>query len=132
MEMNKTLLVCCMILSSILLLTSCNESSETVPLVSYSDDVAPIFTNHCVTCHNTQGEGYVKSGLNMESHQSLMAGTKFGPIIVPGDSLASTLVVLINGKADPSINMPHGSVKLLAEQDRKTIALWIDQGARNN
>lgn len=61
-----------------------------------------------------------------------MAGTKFGPIINPGNSLTSTLVILINGKADPAISMPHGSLHMLTEPERDTVALWIDQGAKDN
>ena len=36
-----------------------------------------------------------------------MKGTKLGSVIVPGSSISSTLVILIEHKADPSINMPR-------------------------
>ena len=116
----------------LLLLTSCEEPSKAVPLISYTQDVSPILQTHCLKCHNKNGEGYLKSGLNMESYASLMAGTKFGPIINPGNSLTSTLVILINGKADPAISMPHGSLHMLTEPEQDTVALWIDQGAKDN
>jgi uncharacterized membrane protein len=116
----------------LLLLTSCEDPSKAVPLVSYSNHVAPILQTHCLKCHNKNGEGYVKSGLNMETYSTLMAGTKFGPIINPGNSLTSNLVILINGKADPAISMPHGSLHMLTESERDTVALWIDQGAKEN
>jgi uncharacterized membrane protein len=128
----KTILFAFAAVATLLLLTSCKEPSRAVPLVSYARDIKPVLSTHCLKCHNQQGEGYNKSGLNMESYTTLMAGTKYGPIIVPGNSLTSTLVILINGKADPTISMPHGSLQLLTEKNRKTIELWIDQGAIKN
>lgn len=100
--------------------------------VSYKNDIAPILQANCLKCHNQQGEGFKKSGLNMETYASLMAGTKFGPVIEPGNSVGSTLVRVINAKTDPAIAMPHGGMQLIPEEDRKKITHWIDQGALNN
>ena len=110
----------------------CNDASNTSSQVSYKTQVAPVLQKHCIACHNPAGDGYKISGLNMESYTTLMSGTKFGPVIIPGNSLSSTLVRLINGKADPAITMPHGGLQLLTEQEVKTIADWIDQGAMDN
>ena len=62
-----------------------------------------------------------------------MKGTKMGPVIVPGQSLNSSLNRLIEGRpgVDPSIQMPNGKVKL-PEADLATIRKWVDQGAKNN
>ena len=120
------------IVISLLPLLGCQESTEPQQAVSYSQQVSPILQSHCLKCHNKEGEGYKVSGLNMETYASLMAGTKFGPIIDPGNSVGSTLVRVINAKTDPSIAMPHGGMQLLSEIDRKTIADWIDQGANDN
>ena len=100
--------------------------------ISFSQQVNPILTANCLSCHNLEGDGYKKSGLNMESYETLMKGTKFGPIIVPGNALSSSLVILIEGKADPTIKMPHGSLQILPKSDRDIIKLWINQGAKNN
>ena len=37
-----------------------------------------------------------------------MKGTRYGAVIKPGDSFASTLIMLVEGRADPSIKMPFG------------------------
>jgi hypothetical protein len=58
-----------------------------------------------------------------------MKGTKFGPVIVPGSSVGSTLYRLVAGQADPSIRMPHGQAAL-PDEDVAMIAAWIDQGAK--
>jgi len=62
-----------------------------------------------------------------------MKGTKLGKVIIPGQSLNSSLNRLIEGRAgvDPSIQMPHGKVKL-PEAQLVMIRQWVDQGAKNN
>jgi hypothetical protein len=120
-------LTACILLFS---LSGCEKPTD--PLVSYSTDIAPILHANCLACHKANGDGYLKSGLSIESYASLLAGTKYGPIIIPGNSLNSSLVILIDGKADPSITMPHGRLQLLSEKHRNIIKRWIDQGAKNN
>jgi uncharacterized membrane protein len=61
-----------------------------------------------------------------------MKGTKFGQVVIPGDPLTSVLVMLIEGRADPSLKMPHGGAKPLTNDEIKTIRRWVKQGARNN
>lgn len=98
--------------------------------LTYQADIKPIFEANCVACHVPGGAGYEKSGLRMDSHEALLKGTRFGPVIVPGSSVSSTLYRLVSGQADPSIRMPHGQASL-PEADVATIAAWIDQGAKN-
>lgn len=99
--------------------------------VSFSQQVQPIIQARCIECHATGGQGFQASGLSMETYDTLMKGTKFGPVIKPGDAVFSTLMRLIEGKADPSIRMPHGKEPLTDEQI-KIIKEWINQGAKNN
>ncbi|MGD8573038.1 MAG: hypothetical protein PVG89_15025 [Gammaproteobacteria bacterium] len=112
------------------LLYGCGGEPEKT--LSFSRDVKPILAEHCISCHNSEGEGFKKSGLNLESYSTLMKGTKFGPVIVPGEPLSSSLVLLIDGKADPAITMPHGSLQLIPKNQRETIKQWIAQGAKDN
>lgn len=99
--------------------------------VSYKADVAPILANNCGECHNPGGAGAVATGLVMDNHANLMKGTKYGPVVIPGSSISSTLYLLVAGKADPSIKMPHGKQPLTAAQIA-TIETWIEQGAKEN
>ena len=96
--------------------------------VTYVTDVKPIVQEHCLECHVAGKEGTEKSGLLMDSYEAVMKGTKFGPVIVPDSSESSSLYLLVAGKADPSIHMPHGKAPLSDEQIT-TIRLWIDKGA---
>lgn len=100
--------------------------------VSFTQDVKPILDQNCLACHQEGAEGFETSGFSMVTYDELMKGTKFGPMIISGDSEGSNLVVLMEGRADPSISMPHGSMDKVASKDIKTIRLWIDQGANNN
>ena len=109
-------------------LPGCDRTSP----VSYSKDVRPIIDEHCMKCHKAGGEGEEKSGLNMETYADLMKGTKFGPMIVPGDAFGSNLIVLIEGRADPSIHMPRDEHGPLSEPEIATIKNWIEQGALEN
>jgi len=111
-------------------MSACNKQEG--PTVSYSKDIEPILAASCLECHANGGTGQVKSGLSMVTYADLMKGTKFGAIIKPGDSLSSTLVLLIEGKADPSLKMPHGDRKPLSVEQIKTIKTWINEGAPNN
>jgi hypothetical protein len=115
------------ILVSTLMTIAC--SGEHKP--GYTADVRPILDKHCAECHMPDMEGAKKSGFQIDSYASLMKGTKLGPVIVPGSAESSTLYILVAGKADPKINMPHGKESLSAKEI-DTIRLWIDQGAMDN
>jgi mono/diheme cytochrome c family protein len=99
--------------------------------VSYALDVQPILESRCVSCHRPGGQGYIESGLDMSTYAGLMRGTKYGPIVIPGEPLTSNLSVLIEGRADPRIRMPHGQRALLRAQT-EIIRAWIRQGALDN
>ncbi|MBR9971278.1 c-type cytochrome domain-containing protein [Magnetospirillum sulfuroxidans] len=99
--------------------------------VSFAEDIQPILQIRCAVCHQPGGDGLEKSGLDMTSYEGLMKGTKHGPMIVAGDPVTSNLMVLIDGKADKSLQMPHGKKKL-SSCDRDLIRKWIKQGAKNN
>ncbi|MCK4588146.1 MAG: hypothetical protein KAU29_12415 [Gammaproteobacteria bacterium] len=113
-------------------LSGCDSGKKAEQKVSYSQDIIPILQRHCMECHVNNGSGQKASGLDMSTHQAFMKGTKFGPVVKAGDSLSSTLVLLVEGKADPSIKMPHGDREALSAAEIKTLRQWIDQGAANN
>ena len=102
------------------------------PAVSFSQDVQPIIDQHCVQCHETGGVGEVTSGLNLTSYESVMRGTDSGPMVIAGDIEGSNLLVLMEGRADPSISMPHGQNEPVPKKDIQIISTWIGQGAKNN
>jgi hypothetical protein len=107
------------------------SSSAAAQQVSFSLDVLPILESQCVRCHKPGGPGYEASGLDLRSYDSLMQGTKHGKIVVPGEPLISNLLVMTEGRADPSIRMPHNQRPLLKQQI-EILRDWVSQGAKNN
>ncbi len=99
--------------------------------VSYANDVFPILEKYCLECHKLGTEAYETTEFGMETYEDFMQGTKFGSVIKPGAGFASTLMILVKHKADPSLDMPHGK-QSLSELEIKTIKVWIDEGARDN
>jgi len=103
------------------------------PRVSFQADVYPILENNCLSCHTPpQGEGYQKTHLNMQSYETLMQGTRYGPVILPGDSRHSILIMLVEGRVDASMRMPHGRKEPLTQHEIEVLRRWVEQGARNN
>lgn len=105
--------------------------SKTEPPVSFAKDVKPVLDARCSKCHAPGLPGYEASGLDTTSYAALMEGTKFGEVVIPGDALSSTLTMLVEGRADPSIRMPHGDQELPAAE-KKVLRDWVEQGAQNN
>jgi hypothetical protein len=119
---------CSLALACLLALAGC----QTQP-VSFREDVYPILERNCLECHITpDGKGYLKTGLTVEDYASLMAGTRYGPVILPGDSRKSILNMLVEGRADDSMRMPHGRDKPLSDREVSILRLWVRQGAQDN
>ena len=108
------------------LLAACSQKD-----VSFSKDVQPILAKNCNACHAPGQPGFAASGLDTTGHQPLMKGGKFGALVKHGDALTSALNMLVEGRAHPSIRMPHGKDKL-PDQDIQTLKIWVNEGAKNN
>ncbi|PHR98977.1 MAG: hypothetical protein COA78_25500 [Blastopirellula sp.] len=97
-------------------------------LISYYDDVRPIFQANCQGCHQPakQGGEYV-----MTNFQQLLKGGESGePALVadkPDESYLVKMLIPTDGEAE----MPKGK-PALSETDRNTISTWIAQGAKDN
>src|SRR5689334_5413322 len=72
-------------------------------LPSYTKQIEPILQDKCAACHNHTTR---KGELSLESYESLKAGGRRGPAIVPGKSAESLLVKMIEGSVKP--RMPLG------------------------
>jgi hypothetical protein len=100
--------------------------------VSFEDDVQPIFELRCVECHQPGGQGYEANGLDLTSYEGVMAGTKFGPVVVPREPTTSTLAAAVEWlNVEPELRMPFHRKKL-SKCETLMIRQWIQQGARDN
>ena len=121
--------ICSQLVFSLFVLSGC----ATERVISFQSDIDPMLQKKCRQCHMPpDGVGYVQTGLNMESYDSLMTGTVFGTVIVPGDSKRSVLNKLVEGRAGEVMRMPHGEAKKLSAEEVKFFKLWVEQGALNN
>ncbi|VBB69433.1 hypothetical protein RIEGSTA812A_PEG_906 [invertebrate metagenome] len=99
--------------------------------VRFSDDVKPILKLRCVECHQPGSEGYASSGLDLRTYEGLMKGTKYGPVVIPGNAMLSNLNALVEGRTNPRLLMPHKGKKLTScEID--ILRRWVNHGAPNN
>ncbi|NQU58088.1 MAG: hypothetical protein HQ513_12705 [Rhodospirillales bacterium] len=98
---------------------------------TFKAEIQPILQKHCLECHVPGQDGYEKSGLDLRTYEGVMKGTEYGSIIVPGDAFTSNLMVLIEGRADARLKMPHGR-KDLTKWEKLMLRRWINRGALNN
>jgi uncharacterized membrane protein len=113
----------------LMLLAGCATSRS----VGYQSEVRPLLKQKCFRCHTPpDGEGYLKVGLNMQTYESLMAGTYYGEVIIPGDSRRSILNKLVEGRAGKAMLMPHDSDSRLTDAEIETLRRWVEQGAAHN
>ena len=125
---NHSFPTLCALSLTALALTACQSEQP----VSFAGDVKPVLDQFCVECHQPGGAGHAATGFSMASHTELLRGTDNGAMVIPGDSMGSNLVVLMEGRADPSIKMPHGSSDKVAQFQIDKIKQWIDSGAPDN
>jgi mono/diheme cytochrome c family protein len=90
-------------------------------LVSFANQVAPIFSQRCLACHNART---AKGRLNMENYANLMKGGESGPSVLAGNPAESLLQTMIEDHS-----MPKDADPLLPEQIA-TIKKWVETGAR--
>lgn len=125
----------CLLLMPLFLISGCGQGE-----VSYADDIEPIIAESCLGCHSGAGEGAEASDYLMVDYDSVMKGTGFGPVVVAGSRMSSSLYLVVAGKTAPEIRMPPhndesfaaGRGVMLSANAIETIGLWIDQGAKNN
>jgi hypothetical protein len=99
--------------------------------ISFSEDIAPILKGWCVSCHEPGGPGYNASSVDLRSYAGLMKGTKYGPVVIPKQPDASTLIALIYGRTSKEIQMPFHH-KPLPSCLRTNIWTWIFEGAKDD
>ena len=96
--------------------------------VTYADDVEPIMQKHCAECHVAGRQGADATGFLVDSYESVMHESRFGPVVDPGSAKTSSLYNLVSADDHLTIRMPHGKDPLSAEEI-ETIRVWIDNGA---
>jgi hypothetical protein len=68
----------------------------------------------------------VKEGLDLQTYENVMTGSRNGSVVEPGNAAGSYLVELITNGKMPNRGEPVTPAELKLIQD------WINQGALNN
>ena len=124
--MFKKLILGSAVILGTVMLSACGPRN-----VSFTKEVQPILSKNCSECHTPGKPGFEASGLDTTAYAAFMKGGKFGPLVKPGDAFTSALNMLVEGRAHPSIRMPHGKNKL-PDGDIETLKVWVNEGAKNN
>lgn len=89
--------------------------------ISFKDQIAPIFHNRCVACHNIRN---AQGRYNMANFDAMVSESESGHAISPGQADLSLLVQMIEDGS-----MPYDADPLSAEQIT-LVRRWVDFGAR--
>lgn len=92
--------------------------------VDFQRDVAPIFQQRCLSCHNDRDQ---RGGLSLQSAEMARNGGESGTVIEPGDEASSYLLESLV-PSDGNAEMPKGASPLDANEI-DIIRRWIAEGA---
>lgn len=94
--------------------------------VTYDEHIAPIFREHCLSCHN---QNEAKSDLALDSYARTMAGGAGGEVVVAGDLESSRLYALTAHIETPK--MPPNQDRI-ADAKVDLLKKWVLGGALEN
>ena len=93
---------------------------------TWSDSLKPVFAERCFACHGALAQ---QAGLRVDTAAALLAGGDAGPVVVPGDPTAGTLLARIL-HADPAERMPpEGEGEPLSPAQIEMLNAWILAGS---
>jgi hypothetical protein len=68
----------------------------------------------------------------MTNYKNLMAGSVYGPVVIPGNSRASPLNMLVEGRAGRLTRILEDQHKPMTYDETRVLHLWVEQGAMEN
>jgi WD40 repeat protein len=99
--------------------------------VDFAKEIMPLMKQNCLACHHAkESEG----GLNLETHESMLAGGDSGLAVVAKDVASSLIMTRATGAEEPLMPPEDNSVgaKPLTPAQLGLLKLWIDQGASSS
>ena len=123
--MKKYSLLVSLLLSGIIIFgfQNCKKEHLPDPQICFQEDVLPLMVSSCTQsgCHNPYD---LKKGYDFSNYEGIVKAVK------KGDYRASKLYKsIISESAD---RIPQKPYPALTDEQVKTVALWIEQGALNN
>ena len=118
------------ILTGIMAMISCKQSSSPAPEVSFNKDIIPIFTAYCTLNSNCHA-GANSFNLQTDFDSSIAYNTLISRgLISTGNPSSSLLYVEVSGTG--IAEMPKPPLPALSASQQSLILDWIEQGAKNN
>ncbi len=103
-----------------------------IPTVSFSTDVTPIFTEHCVACHPPTVELDLQAANAYDQIVNIVSGSYApGILVVPFEPESSVLYLKMINNGEFGIGMPPPSGGV-PEYQLDIIETWILEGALDN
>ena len=94
--------------------------------IDFVKDIQPLLAR-CTNCHGIEMQ---EAGLNLQVKTVALKGGDNGPVILPGKSEKSRLVLAVS-RIDPDLMMPpEGEGQPLTPEQVGLVRAWIDQGAK--
>src|SRR5215831_2546829 len=122
MRSNEIVVLACLSLPLSMLAASKLPAPASMQ-VDFKQHVQPILAAKCHSCYGSKVQ---QSGLRLDKRQNALRGGDYGPVILPGKSAESKLILrLVDG--DGGMQMPPTGP--LSPEDIGVLRAWIDQGA---
>lgn len=91
--------------------------------VDFREHILPILESKCFACHGPRQQ---EAGLRLDLRQNALRGGAYGPVILPGKSAESTLILRVSG---PTAGLQMPPTGALEAEEIGLLRAWIDQGA---
>ena len=114
-----------LIFASLFFVTCAASAAE--PVITYDEQIKPIFREHCMKCH---GDDTQKAGFNFSTYEAVLKGGTGGKAVVAGRASASLVFQAITAE-DDAARMPPNKPPIPAAQI-ELIRAWIQSGLREN
>jgi WD40 repeat protein len=113
-----------MLVIGLALCSSTVLAADSPGAISFEKDVAPIFVENCVGCHNANDK---KGKYDMSTYDAMFKSPRNRALIVPGKPQESLMLLLLTGEEEPT--MPKDA-ELLDPAIVAKVESWIRQGAK--
>jgi hypothetical protein len=92
--------------------------------VDYTRQVKPLLARRCYSCHGALKQ---EAGLRLDTGNMVRRGGANGPVVMPGKSASSRLLIRVAAPEPPARMPPEGEA--LTSVELSLLRTWIEQGA---
>jgi len=101
-------------------------AQDSPELTEFIANIQPVLESNCYACH---GEAKQKAGLALHTPESILAGSRNGPVIDPADPKTGELIRRLQLPLEHDDHMPPQGKPQPSEDQVRAIKAWIAGGA---